>query len=134
MRQNRGASGRAEIENVAETELALAAAGGLAVTLVAGAAIVYGLRRAMRRRLDRLEEALRVYNNASASVGRQVTAMEQELQELRRRLTEAEAARLPGSTSARRGDLGGRPDQRFSSAEARLADLIRSRLETARSA
>jgi hypothetical protein len=88
----------------------------------------------MRRRFDRLEEALRVYNNASASVGRQVTAMEQELQELRRRLTEAEAARLPVSAAARRGDPGGRADQRFSSAEARLADLIRSRLDTAPSA
>jgi phage shock protein A len=119
---------------VAETELALAAAGGFAVTLVAGTAIVCGFRRAMRRRFDRLEEALRVYNNASASVGRQVTVMEQELQELRRRLAEAEAARSPASAEARGGEPGGRADQRFSSAEARLAELIRSRLETARPA
>lgn len=122
---------------MAETELALAAAGGLAVALVLGAAVGYGFRRAMRRRFDRLEEALRVYNNASASVGRHVTAIEQELQELRRRLLDAEAGRSPVSAplaSEQHDDAGKAAGKRFPSAEARLAELIRSRLGSARSA
>ncbi len=44
-------------------------------------------RHLARRRIDELEQALRVYNGAAASVGRHVTALEREVSHLRAALS-----------------------------------------------
>jgi len=84
-------------------------------------------RRLLGERCARLEESLRVYSNANASIGRHVTVLEGDLRDLRERLAEMEQGASPvrapepaGPTTAAR--------EAFTDAEQRLSLLIRSRL------
>jgi hypothetical protein len=111
------------------TLLAASVGAALAAGIVY-AAIRY-FRYLVRVRCAHLEEALRIYSNASAAVGRHVTALEIELQEMRQRLAAMEGAGLrehlrePAAAQARQQDV--------SVAEQRLSRLIRSRLGELRS-
>ena len=109
----------------------------LAVTVGAAlaAAIVYASirysRHLVRVHCARLEEALRIYSNASAAVGRHVTALEIELQEMRQRLAAMEGAGL--RERLRESPAAQARQQDVSAAEQRLSRLIRSRLGELRS-
>jgi len=100
---------------------------GLALPLVA---LVFGgyLHRALWPRLRRLEEALRVYNQAIAAMGRQLTAVETELARERAARKAAQAPQTASATVAAES----REEEEFSEAELRLAQLIKSRLATLR--
>ena len=98
---------------------------GSVVAALAYAGVNY-FRYLVRVRCARLEDALRVYNSANASLGRHVTAMEAELRELRQRLAAIEGA----GVRARLRDAppaAPRVDECMD-AERRLSQLIRQRL------
>lgn len=140
--------------------LSLTGAGIAALVVVAFAAwCVHTLRHAMPRRIARLEEALRVYNTANASLGREVAELEVAVRQLRAQLESQQAtaspARAPGAdarapvaeprpatpSAAERYGIAApvaaaarapAPEAGFSEAELRLAQLIKSRLATLR--
>ncbi|MCB1631611.1 MAG: hypothetical protein H7A12_06130 [Pseudomonadales bacterium] len=110
-----------------ETAQLLLVAAGIVLAAVSGWGWVHSLRRQMRARCTRLEEALRTYTNASVVIGRQLTGLESELRELRQRLAAVEGSgtrpgkrETPCVTAA---DVGVDED-----AEQRLSRLLRSRL------
>jgi hypothetical protein len=125
----------------------------VAIALAALASwVAYQLRRVVPLRLQRLEDALRVYNSANASLGRQLAETEEALRALRgasapaaapfaqqMQLAEAMAAAAPSSSAAGAPAPGLSaaeryevPEPEFSEAELRLAQLIKSRLSTLR--
>ena len=95
--------------------------------------------RHLRRRFARLEDTLRVYNNTNASLGKQLLAMEAELQELRRALhaLQSSATTKPSGAQATavplpRHAVPAAETEAFSEAELRLASLLKSRLRNLR--
>jgi hypothetical protein len=115
----------------------LAGLGVLALGLVALCAWGFRQRLVLVQRVQRLEDALRVYNAANASLGRQLAEVEGAVEALRAKLAvPAPAAPAPEArpvpTAAQR--YGARPpvQPEFSDAELRLAQLIKSRLSTLR--
>lgn len=108
------------------TGLALAAAGIVLAAVLGWVALQY-LRAQMRARCARLEEALRIYNNANAAIGRHVTALEAELHAMRQRLAAMEGA---GARTRLRETpcVAAAGDEPGDDAEQRLSRLIRSRL------
>ena len=108
------------------TGLALAGAGMVLAAVLGWGALQY-LRGQLRARCARLEEALRVYNNASAAIGRHVTVLEAEVHELRQRLAAMEGA--GARTRLRETPCAAAPGlEPGDDAEQRLSRLIRSRL------
>ena len=59
-------------------------------TVLIGGVLVLRTVRPMRQRIDRLEDALRTYNNANVAVGRHVILLESELRGLQRSRSEIE--------------------------------------------
>ena len=99
---------------------------------------VHALRRVVPQRIARLEEALRVYNTANATLGRQLAELEATVARLREgqatRPVAAEEAR-PAPSAAQRYGIRPTPAEagaEFSEAELRLAQLIKSRLSSLR--
>jgi hypothetical protein len=114
-------------------------AGALPAMCVLAAAL--RLRAVLARRLQRMEDALRVYNSANAELGRQLRALEE-----RMRAAPPATTSAPEPASARplrSGHLASRRaiepeveveagDEEFSAAELRLAQLLRSRIPALR--
>lgn len=99
--------------------------GGGVVAALAYAGVKY-FRYLVRARCARLEDALRVYNSANASIGRHVTALEAELRDMRQRLAAIEGA---GARTRLRDAPPAEPRlDDCVDAERRLSQLIRSRL------
>jgi hypothetical protein len=141
--------------------LSLSALGLAALALLAFVAwCIHALHHALPRRIARLEEALRVYNTANAALGRQLAELEAAVQRHLRAQAEAReeappptpASRPEGRTPFGRGRPAApsaaerygmaasaaapprvpAPEDGFSEAELRLAQLIKSRLATMR--
>jgi len=102
---------------------------------------VHMLQRGLPRRIARLEEALRVYNSANATLGRQVAELETALAALReapspaaRPAAQSPETRAGAVSAAERYELRAAPvaEPEFSAAELRLAQQIKSRLAAMR--
>lgn len=102
------------------------------------------LRALLARRLQRLEDALRVYNSANAELGRQLRAVEEQLLALRGRAPAPaaglheepvpERTRRPAPHAAPRRAFtpATEPEDDYSAAELKLAALLKSRLPALR--
>ena len=101
---------------------------------------VYLLKKSLPGRLGRMEEALRVYNTANATLGRQLAELEAEIARLREKAANRPVAAVQEPparhmTAAERYGISGaagEPAAGFSEAELRLAQLIKSRLASMR--
>jgi hypothetical protein len=109
---------------VSEYTLLLVVAGAL-LTAFCGIAVagIYHLRVVTARRLHALEDALRVYNNASAALGRRLLTLESQYSQERRVATQAVVTDI-ATVRTRRPPA----EESFSEAELRLAQLIKARL------
>jgi hypothetical protein len=124
-------------------------AGCLPALIVLAAAL--RLRGILGRRLQRLEDALRVYNTANAELGRQLREMEEQFRVPAPRSAAARAmeptraaTRLPetsrpaepvrgsATATARRPAAAAAGESEFSDAELKLARLLKSRLPAMR--
>ncbi len=84
------------------------------------------LRRVLGTRCAPLEEALRVYSSANITMGKHLTALESELQEMRQRLAAIEGAGV--RARLREPAPVALPTEQASLGEQRLSQLIRSRI------
>jgi hypothetical protein len=97
--------------------------GGMAAAwALLAAAGLYHYRVVTARRLHALEDALRVYNNASAALGRRLLTLESQLVQDRR------PAAAPAAAPAAPRKRPAAEEEGFSEAELRLAQLIKTRL------
>lgn len=122
--------------------VSIAVAGCVPALCVLAAAL--RLRAMLARRLQRLEDALRVYNSANAELGRQLRAVEEQLLLLRGRSAAAaedtsvaaapDRTRRPAPHAAPRRAFtpASDPDDDYSEAELKLAALLKSRLPALR--
>lgn len=106
---------------MSDSALPMVLLGGLAgVIALVAVAMIYQARVLTARRLHALEDALRVYNNASAALGRRLLTLESQLVKER-------SPAAPAVVASPR-PLATAEDEEFSVAELRLAQLIKSRL------
>jgi hypothetical protein len=107
---------------MSELTLPMVLLGGMAAAwALLAAAGLYHYRVVTARRLHALEDALRVYNNASAALGRRLLTLESQLVHDRSPAAPAAAPAAPRKRPAAE-------EEGFSEAELRLAQLIKTRL------
>jgi hypothetical protein len=111
---------------MSELTLPMVLLGALAaVCVLVVAAGLYHYRVVTARRLHALEDALRVYNNASAALGRRLLTLESQLVQERR---PAAPATAPTAATVSPRKRPAAEEEGFSEAELRLAHLIKTRL------
>lgn len=114
---------------MSELTLPMVLLGGFAAAFALLAACgFYHYRVVTARRLHALEDALRVYNNASAALGRRLLTLESQLVQERRPVAPAAAAAAAAVAPAAPRKRPAAEEESFSEAELRLAHLIKTRL------
>jgi hypothetical protein len=115
---------------MSELTLPIVLLGALAaVCVLVAIAGLYHHRVVTARRLHALEDALRVYNNASAALGRRLLTLESQLVQERRPAANATApATAPTAATVSPRKRPAAEEEGFSEAELRLAHLIKTRL------
>lgn len=101
------------------------------------AAVVMITRQWLRHRFALIEDSVRTYNTANVSIGQHVTALENEVQELRKRLQRIEsatAAPARGAVQPPRQRVPARAavNEEFTEAELRLAQRLKAGLGSLR--
>ncbi len=91
----------------------------------------YYCRERLRRRFAQMEDTLRVYNTVNVAIGRHITTLENELQELRKS-TPVSATSPSARATMKRVVRPVTAHAEFSDAELRLAQRLKSHLGSMR--